>query len=80
MNVHMDTDYDYIIYCHNNDKECPFGDNWMHEHDKSEKYKFGQACERIKCMYRHDDEDKESDGDGNGLTMHNKAKHPTKEK
>ena len=124
--VHMDPDY--IIYCHyyNNGKECPFGDYCLYEHDESEKCKYGQACERMKCMYRHDDEDNESDGDRsdsdcsevdmnvikpvlenvtkavekcddlmaqcsfkckicdfeakdkNGLTMHNKAKHPTK--
>ena len=61
-------DPDYKIYCHNynNDKECSFGDSCMYEHDEADKCKFDQVCEGIKYMYRHDDEIKQSDGDGNG--------------
>ena len=61
--VHSDPDF--IIYCHyyNNDKECPFGDNCLYEHEESEKCKFGKGCERLMCMYRHNDEDDENDED-----------------
>ena len=59
--VHCDPDY--IIYCHyfNNDKECPFGDLCIYEHEDSDKCKFGRACERFMCMYKHNDEDDEND-------------------
>ena len=65
--VHSDSDC--IIYCHyyNNGKECPFGDVCIFEHEESDKCKYGQACERIKCMYSHDEndnEDNEDDEDG----------------
>ena len=58
--VHSDSDY--IIFCHyyNNDKECPFGDYCLYEHKESEKCKFRKGCERIMCMYRHDDKDNEN--------------------
>ena len=65
--VHSDSDC--IIYCHyyNNGKECPFGDVCIFENEELEKCKYGQACERIKCMYSHDEndnEDNEDDEDG----------------
>ena len=63
--VHSDPDY--IIYCHyfNNDKECPYGDRCIYEHDDSDKCKFGKTCERLMCMYKHnDDNDENDDKDG----------------
>ena len=61
--VHCDPDY--IIYCHyfNNDKECPFGDLCIYEHEDSVKCKFGKACERLRCMYKHNAEDDDNDDD-----------------
>ena len=57
------------IYCHyyNNNKECPFDDQCIFIHDDAEDCKYGKACERKLCMYKHDDgdedgvEDEESD-------------------
>ena len=51
---------DKIIYCsfYNNKKECPYGDKkCMFVHKDSEECKFGKACERNNCMYKHDSED-----------------------
>ena len=61
--VHSDPDF--VIYCHyfNNDKECPFGDVCIYEHDESDECKYGKACERLMCMYRHKCQDEENDDD-----------------
>ena len=61
--VHSDPDF--IIYCHyyNNEKECPFGYFRIYEHNEADKCNFGKACERVMCMYKHNDEDTENDGD-----------------
>jgi hypothetical protein len=55
------------IFCHyyNNDKECPYDDQCIYAHEESPDCKFGKGCERIKCMFQHDenDEDDEDDDD-----------------
>ena len=53
----------FVLYCHyyNNDKECPFGDVCIFEHEESEKCKYGKGCERQMCMYTHDEEDEIDD-------------------
>ena len=45
------------IYCHfyNNQKECPFAEQCIFLHEQSEECKFGASCERINCMYQHED-------------------------
>ena len=59
--VHTDS----IIFCHyyNNDKDCPFGDVCIFEHDEAENCKYGKACERRMCMYSHTDEEDENESD-----------------
>ena len=44
------------IYCHyfNNDKICPFSDQCIFLHEESTKCKYGNFCERDKCMYKHE--------------------------
>ena len=55
------------LFCHyfNNNKECPFENRCIFLHEESENCKFDKACERILCMYKHDDgrdiSDNESD-------------------
>ena len=58
---------DKIIYCsfYNNYEECPYGDtNCMFVHEDSIECKFGKACERKKCMYKHAIEDENEDESG----------------
>ena len=54
---------DIIIFCHyyNNNKDCPFDDVCIFEHDESPQCKYGKGCERKMCMYTHDDKDDDSD-------------------
>ena len=61
--VHSDTNS--IIFCHyyNNDKECPFGDICIFEHDEAENCKYGKACERKMCMYSHNADENEDNCD-----------------
>ena len=56
------------IFCHyfNNDKECPYDDQCIFAHEESPECKFGRGCERMMCMFQHeesDDDDEEDDGD-----------------
>ena len=54
------------IYCHiyNNDIDCPFEYKSIFLHEESEKCKYGRICERLLCMYTHDDaSDEKSDED-----------------
>ena len=50
------------IFCHfwNNDKECPYDDQCIFAHEDSPECKFGNGCERIMCMFQHEEND---DGD-----------------
>ena len=52
-----------ILYCHfyNNDKDCPFDDECVFAHQDSPDCKYGAGCERVMCMFSH--EDKEDDDD-----------------
>ena len=47
------------IFCHyfNNEKECPFEGSCIFAHDESPDCKFGQTCERIMCMFSHEERD-----------------------
>ena len=60
---------DIELFCHyyNNDKECPFDDQCIFVHEESKDCKFGKACERILCMFKHeenvDDADNEEEDD-----------------
>ena len=51
------------IFCHyfNNDKECPFEDQCVFAHEESPVCKFGGGCERIMCMFQHEDNDESGD-------------------
>ena len=51
------------IFCHyiNNDKDCPYDDQCIFSHDESPECKFGQGCERIMCMFQHDERDVSDD-------------------
>ena len=57
--VHTDS----IIFCHyyNNDKDCPFGDVCIFEHDEAENCKCGKVFERRKCMYSHTGKEDENE-------------------
>ena len=52
------------IYCHyfNNMKTCPFNEECIFLHEDSSKCKYGKACERMYCMFKHCDEEKEDVG------------------
>ena len=54
---HMEAAHENNLYCHyyNNDKECPFDDQCIFLHDDSENCKYGKACERNLCMYKHEE-------------------------
>ena len=47
------------IFCHyfNNKKECPFEGSCIFAHDESPDCKFGKNCERIMCMFSHEERD-----------------------
>ena len=47
------------IFCHyfNNEKDCPFEGHCIFAHDESPDCKFGQTCERIMCMFSHEERD-----------------------
>ena len=64
------------LFCHyyNNGKDCPFDDECIFMHEESESCKYGEACDRVMCMYKHevnndneneDDEEDESDDEEN---------------
>ena len=55
----------FKIYCnfYNNRKTCPFGDNCVFVHEKSEPCKYGELCERENCMYIHETCDDDENGD-----------------
>ena len=56
---------DCKLFCHyfNNDKDCPFDEECIYIHEESEICKFGLGCERVLCMFRHEERnyDEESD-------------------
>ena len=45
------------LYCHfyNNMKTCPFDEECVFLHEDAELCRYGVLCERIYCMFRHDD-------------------------
>ena len=58
------------IFCHfyNNNKECPYEEQCIYAHEESNDCMFGNDCERIMCMFKHeehhpDDEDSDDDDD-----------------
>ena len=60
---------DVTLFCHyfNNEKDCPYEDECIFVHEESNDCKFGKGCERLLCMYKHedqiDDDDDESEDD-----------------
>ena len=50
------------IFCHffNNKKLCPFSKDCIFLHDDAPNCKYGSKCERILCMFKHDDVDDEN--------------------
>ena len=61
---------DVTLFCHyfNNGKDCPYEDECIFVHEESDVCKFGNGCERLLCMYQHedgndDDDDSESEDD-----------------
>ena len=59
--VHEDVE----LYCHyfNNKKECPYDDQCLFLHEESKTCKYGKSCERMMCMFQHDEKDDASDGE-----------------
>ena len=57
----------FTLYCHyyNNNKECPYDEVCIFEHEESESCRYGKGCEREMCMYTHDDEDESDDESDN---------------
>ena len=55
------------IFCHyyNNDKECPYDDQYIYAYEESPDCKFGKGCERIECMFQHEESDESEDEDEN---------------
>ena len=55
------------IFCHyfNNDQDCPFDDQCIFAHEESPECKFGRGCERMLCMFQHEDEENSDDEDNN---------------
>ena len=56
---HMSISHDdKIVYCHyfNNGKKCPYENKCIFIHEDSEICKYGIKCERIFCMFKHDNE------------------------
>ena len=63
------------IFCHyfNNGKDCPFDEQCIFAHEDAKDCLFGNDCERMKCMFKHEehfqddgeteDEDSEDDED-----------------
>ena len=51
------------IYCHywNNEKECPYDDQCIFAHEDSPECKFRKGCERILCMFQHEENDDDND-------------------
>ena len=59
------------LFCHyfNNEKDCPFEEECIFVHEESEICKFGKACERILCMYKHERDDKDDNDDDSNVMM-----------
>ena len=61
------------LYCHfyNNDKDCPYDDECVFAHEDSPKCKFGKGCERILCMFQHEEENEDEDSDDDEMESEN---------
>ena len=53
------------LFCHyyNNNKDCPYNDQCVFIHEESDECKYGKACERMLCMFKHDESDDEAESD-----------------
>ena len=57
------------IYCHyyNNNKQCPFSEECIFAHKIAKECIYGNQCERMYCMFKHDEHfqnnEEESDGE-----------------
>ena len=60
------------LFCHyyNNEKDCPFDTQCLFAHEHSGDCRFGNECERLLCMYQHEqhfqDEDEDEDENEEG--------------
>ena len=56
------------LFCHyfNNEEDCPFEDECVFVHEESDVCKFGKACERILCMYKHERRNSDENDDNDG--------------
>ena len=47
------------LFCHyfNKEKDCPFEGRCIFAHEESPECRFGQTCERVMCMFSHDERD-----------------------
>lgn len=56
---------EFKLFCHyyNNDKECPFEGRCIFAHEESPDCRFGKICERVMCMFSHDERDVSDDED-----------------
>ena len=64
------------IFCnyYNNDKECTFEDQCIFAHEDSADCKFGKGCERMLCMFVHEEGD-ECDNDEAADESENESEH-----
>ena len=72
MQKHIQATHDDVtIFCHyfNNQKDCPYDDECVFVHEESAICKFGNGCERLLCMFKHEidksEEDDDSESDDN---------------
>ena len=66
LDKHMEAVHDgFILFCHyyNNNKECPFGEECIFDHEESGECRYGKACEREMCMFTHDDKNNDETSD-----------------
>ena len=53
------------IYCHyfNNEKPCPYNEECIFIHEKTDVCKYGENCGRTLCMFQHEESEDSSDSD-----------------
>ena len=58
------------MYCHyfNNRKACPFKEECLFLHEDSEMCKYGKLCERMLCMFKHEENEENCENVENVIT------------
>ena len=59
------------LYCHyfNNMKTCPFDNECVFLHEDADKCRYGESCDRILCMFKHDNVISETEETSNTSEM-----------